>query len=172
VVRHERFRKEGMMRRLTIGMLAGLLALTLGVPASASPPERERFIDDTRVTYDCDGVLITEDGGHYEGHFLLKVHRDERVRAVFSASARQVTATDQFGNTYRISGSGSGTALWDSMEAFEADEDPNKGHFGIRLVIRHADGGKFGHVWFRAQVLPDGEVSFVERGDCEDLGPA
>lgn len=157
--------------RIIIFMLTCLMAVALAGPTWASPPERERFIDDTRVTYDCDGLLITEDGGHYEGQAILKTLRDGSVRAVFVASARQVTATDEFGNPYRISGSGGGTVLWESMEAFLADEDPIRGHFGIRLVIRPADGGQPFHVWFRLQARPDGEVAFVDRGDCEDLGP-
>lgn len=159
------------MRRIIIATLTCLMAVALAGPAWAAPPERERLVDDTRVTYDCDGLLITEDGGHYEGQAILNTRRDGRVHTVFVASSRQVTATDQHGDTYRISGSGGGTVLWDSMDAFLADEDPIRGHFGIRLVI-HPDGGGQPHrVWFRLQVRPDGEVSFADRGGCEDLGP-
>jgi hypothetical protein len=161
------------MRRILLGMLTCMLTVALAGPVAASPPERERFIDDERFTYDCNGVLITEDGGHYDIRLTLKEYADERVRAIFVGTARQVTASDEDGNAYRISGSGSGTAVWASMDDFLAEEEPIQGHFGFRLTIRHATGGgKVGQVWLRIQLRPDGTETFVDRGDCVELGPA
>jgi hypothetical protein len=161
------------MRRIPIAVLTCMLTVALAGPVAASPPERERFIDDDRFTYGCNGVLVTEDGGHYDIRVTLKEFADGRFRAIFTATARHVTGSDEDGNTYRIVGSGSGTALWESAEAFFTDEEPLQGHFGFRLTIIHADGGgKLGQVWIRIQLRPDGTERFVERGDCVDLGPA
>jgi hypothetical protein len=149
-------------RRILVGMLTCALGVALAVPAAASPPERERFVDDDRLSYDCGGVVITEDGGHYVVDSTVKEHADGRVRVVYVATARQVTASDEEGNRYRIVGSVSGTAALDPLG------EPLQEHIGFRLTIRHATGGGVvGHVWFRVQLRRDGTVAFVDRSDCQ-----
>lgn len=159
------------MRRSLVALLTCMLTFVLATPVGAAP-ERVHMIDDRRFQYDCGGVLLTEDGGHYEVRMTLHELEDGRFQTTFVATAHDVTASDTDGNAYEISGSGSGTAMWPSREDFEAGELPTHGQFGVRLTIRHADGGgKFGQVWVRFQAGPDGEI-VMDRGDCEDLGPA
>jgi hypothetical protein len=149
-------------RRILVGMLTLAFGVVLAGPAAAEPPERQRVIDDQRWTYQCGDVAITEDGGHYVTDTKEKGHADGRVRTTYVATARQVTASDEDGNRYRISGSASGTVV-----SPDAGEDPLREQIGFRFTIRHADGGGLvGRLWMRIQVRPDGTVTFTSRGDC------
>lgn len=135
-----------------------------GTGSSTTP---ERIIDDTRVSYECPGgLIITEDGGHYEVLFAMRSVGRDLLRVIFAATAKQVTASDEHGNRYRIVGSGSGTWLTDDPEA----DEPLQGQFGIRLNILAEDGGLVGRTHYRGHLRPDGTLTVVERGDCIELG--
>ncbi|MFA9446001.1 hypothetical protein [Egicoccus sp. AB-alg6-2] len=163
------------MRRLLLGVLTGMLVLAGTLPASAAPPMREPFREElagatSPVRFQCGDVVITERSGAYVGWMSINELGNGKVRAHFQARAVDVGATDQYGNRYRIVGSGGGTALFSTMEEAMADEaEPLKGHFAIRLNILHEDGGRFGRVHLRGHMHPVRGFVMTERGDCVEL---
>lgn len=165
------------MRRGAGALLTAALVLGMAGPAWSAPPERERFREDIsevpeeeRIQYDCDGVQLTETGGVIDGWYSVKRMRDGSQQLHWRARTHDLTAEDEDGNVYRIVGSGGGTA-WYAADADpdDPDEVPTRGNFGLRLNILHEDGGLFGRVFVRGQVMPDGEFRFDERGDCVEL---
>jgi hypothetical protein len=163
------------MRRVILCALAGALLLTLAGPAAAAPPQRERFVDDIaevpedeRVRYDCGGVQLVETGGTIQGTFMVQEMRDGTLRMNWSGQAMGLTAEDGDGNSYRLVGSGSGTARWAAGADPDVD-DPMRGQFGLRLTILHEDGGKFGRVQVRGHLRPGGEFTLTERGNCVEV---
>jgi hypothetical protein len=165
------------VRRRASALLTAVLVVGMAVPAWAAPPERERFQEDIsqvpaeeRVQYDCGGVLLTETGGIIDGWYSVKRMRDGSQQFHWRGQTHNLTAQDEAGNIYRIVGSGGGTAWYAAdTDPDDPEEWPTRGHFGLRLVILHEDGGLFGRMFVRGQIMPDGEFRFDQRGDCVEL---
>jgi hypothetical protein len=165
------------VRRRASALLTAALVVGMAVPAWSAPPERERFQEDIsevpeeeRVQYDCGGVLLTESGGVIDGWYSVKRMRDGSHQLHWRGRTHTLTAEDEEGNRYRIVGSGGGTVWFaPGADPDDLDAEPTRGHFGLRLNILHEDGGLFGRMFVRGQIMPDGEFRFDERGDCVEL---
>lgn len=160
--RHRRSAKT----RTTTAVLALVVLLAGPLTGSAAASAPERIVDDYRASFACPGgLVITEDGGYYEALVATRPVGRDLVRVNVTATARDVTASDQDGNRYRIVGSGGGTRLLSPT-----DGDTIEGQFGVRLVILADGGGRIGRVHLQGHLRADGTFTFADRGDCAELG--
>jgi hypothetical protein len=162
------------MRGHASALLTAALVVGFAVPAGAAPPERERFVEDVSeaeepVRYDCEGTILTETEGYIVGWSRMQPKKDGTTQVHWQARADGLTAEDDEGRTYRIVGSGGGVAWYPQGADPMEDDEPQRGHFGLRLNILDQDGGLLGRVFVRGQITRQGEFRWLERGDCVEL---
>jgi hypothetical protein len=164
--RARRGHRRGGKTITTTAVLALMVLLVGPLTGSAAASAPERIVDDYRASFACPGgLVITEGGGHYEALVATRPVGRDLLRGNASATTKDVTASDQDGNRYRIVGSGGGTRL-----VSPTDGDAIQGQFGVRLVILAADGGRIGRVHLQGHLRADGTFTFADRGDCAEIG--
>lgn len=148
-----------------LALLTSAILLPSAATAAAMTGGEKIDFPAAGATIVCGATVLTANGGHLVGQF----HETEDGRGLFHFEgtnvARDVTATDDSGATYRIVG----TSGFSGTSTDAGGLDTIRWHNTVELVVLGPDGGRFGTVDVVERTTHAGDVA-VDLGTCVGVG--